>query len=116
MDITTILSIGEGILAVILGGGWFLNWRAAKKKPELENATIDINNTHEAVAAANDANSILREELHEMKEINNELRDRTRSLRDEVEELKEERVVGTILLCKNATCPLRSPEYGMGPS
>lgn len=116
MDFITILSIIEGIVVAILGGGWFLNWKAAKKKPELENNATETSTQHEVVTAANEATQIAIEELHALAESNKDLTERNRELRDEIDDLKTERGIGTMLLCRNTTCPLRSPEFGLGPN
>lgn len=92
------------ILTLICGGGWFVNWRANKRKAngeateseangwakqqEVYQRTIsDLKGTCEYIA--NDRN-LLREENQKLREENNELRNKIMEMENTIFDLKKE--------------------------
>lgn len=104
------------LLGYIFGGGFglfelikFLNTRKEEKKG------AQLNNDHTAVEAANDTTQVTLSALESIEKERNELQGRNRELRDQIDKLRTERGIGTMIICRNGLCPLRNPEYGLGP-
>lgn len=110
MDWTNILGYiltGGGVLGLWEGIKWVYTRRDEKRGIQLEN-------DHKSVDAANDTTNVALSALQSIEEERNELAARNRELRDQLDTLRSERAVGTMLLCRNIDCPLRSPEYLRG--
>lgn len=99
-----IYSIINTIITLFLGGGWFLHWRASRKKANGEATTAEANgweaqqhvyqHTIEDLEKSCDFirkdRDLLRRENEELRKENAELRKRVGSLEDEILELKKD--------------------------
>lgn len=108
----------SNILGFIIGGGGVMGiWELVKwlytRKDEKKGVQLD--NEQKSVDAANDTTQVTLNVLESVEKERDALQERNRELRDQLDKLRTERGVGTMLICRCALCPLRSPEYGLGP-
>lgn len=113
MDLVTILTlIGTALTSGI--AGFFINPRAAWKKPDIDNksteATTDQTKTQTATDAMTAMQSTIESQVHQ----NGELFEKVSALQQENGELKSDLVQCSSALCRVGLCPLREPEKGRG--
>lgn len=113
MDISTILYI-IGSLFSGVGITQFFNWRAAKKKADLENKTIENTNESTAVSTLKDAIEEIRTSNDHFQEVNNQREETIKNMRKELDEYQQDLTICQSLLCKKVCCKKRQPISGMG--
>lgn len=109
MDWTSIIL---AILGVFTCGGyaWWINLKAAKKKPELENRVTESTITETTTNNLDKYSSILSTEL----ERNAQLATTIDELRATISDLKSDLAQCQMAMCRVSLCPFREPEKGMG--
>ena len=113
MDWITIISI----IASALSGGlltYFINPRAAWKKPEIDNKNQETQINQTQFQSYNDSMAAMQSTILSQETRNKELFELNTQAHDEINELKSDLMQCSVALCRNSLCPLREPEKGMG--
>ena len=106
--ITAIISVltTSGIAA------FFINPRAAKKKPEIENKNANAEADKTIVETARELIDELKEERKDTDNRYDKLEEKYKTR--ELDEANSNLVMCSMLICKHTACPLRDPGYGHG--
>ena len=108
--ITAIISVltTSGIAA------FFINPRAAKKKPEIDNKNANAEADKTIVETARELINELKEERKDADDRYDELEEKYDAKTKELDEANSNLVMCSMLICKHTACPLRDPGYGQG--
>ena len=108
--ITAIISVltTSGIAA------FFINPRAAKKKPEIENKNANAEAEKTIIGTARELINELKEERKDADDRYDKLEERYDAKTKELDEANSNLVMCSMLICKHTACPLRDPGYGQG--
>ena len=108
--ITAIISVltTSGIAA------FFINPRAAKKKPEIDNKNANAEADKTIVETARELINELKEERKDADERYDKLEEKYDAKTKELDEANSNLVMCSMLICKHTACPLRDPGYGQG--
>lgn len=113
MDLVTIITlIGTALTSGI--AGFFINPRAAWRKPEIDNKSTEATTDQTKTQTATDAMSAMQETITKQVEANQELFVSNASLQKENGELKSDLIQCSSAICRVGLCPLREPEKGRG--
>lgn len=113
MDLMTILSI----IGSILGGAGitqFFNWRAQKRKADLENNSIQTQNDSAERQSYLESMKSMQDTILSQENRNRELFNENKSCHNELYEIKSDLAQCSTAMCKWGLCPLREPEKGLG--
>lgn len=113
MDWITIISI----IASALSGGvltYFINPRAAWKKPEIDNKAAEVQTSQTQFQSYNDSMGAMQSTILSQETRNKELFELNVQAHDEINKLKSDLMQCSMALCRNSLCPLREPEKGLG--
>ena len=108
------------ITAIISGlttGGvaaFFINPRAAKKKPEIENKNANAEADKTIIETARELINELKEERKDADDRYDKLEEKYDAKTKELDETNSNLVMCSMLICKHTACPLRDPGYGQG--
>lgn len=105
------------IISVLTTGGvaaFFINPRAAKKKPEIENKNANAEADKTIVDTARELINELKEERKDADDRYDKLEERYDAKTKELDETNSNLVMCSMLICKHTACPLRDPGYGQG--
>ena len=105
------------IISVLTTGGiaaFFINPRAAKKKPEIENKNANAEADKTIVETANELINELKEERKDIDIRYDKLEEKYDAKIKELDEANSNLVLCSMLICKHTACPLRDPGYGRG--
>ena len=108
--ITAIISVltTSGIAA------FFINPRAAKKKPEIDNKNANAEADKTIVETARELIDELKEERKDTDNRYDKLEEKYDNKTKELDEANSNLVMCSMLICKHTACPLRDPGYGHG--
>ena len=108
--ITAIISVltTSGIAA------FFINPRAAKKKPEIDNKNANAEADKTIVETARELIDELKEERKDADNRYDKLEEKYDAKTKELDEANSNLVMCSMLICKHTACPLRDPGYGQG--
>ena len=113
MDWITIISI----IASALSGGiltYFINPRAAWKKPEIDNKNQETQTNQIQFQSYNDSMGAMQSTILSQETRNKELFELNVQAHDEINKLKSDLMQCSMALCRNSLCPLREPKKGLG--
>ena len=105
------------IISVRTTGGvaaFFINPRAAKKKPEIENKNANAEADKTIIGTARELINELKEERKDADDRYDKLEERYDAKTKELDETNSNLVMCSMLICKHTACPLRDPGYGQG--
>ena len=105
------------IISVLTTGGiaaFFVNPRAAKKKPEIENKNSNAEADKTIVDTAKELLNELKEDRKDADERYDRLEEKYDAKTKELDEANSNLVMCSMLICKHTACPLRDPGYGQG--
>ena len=105
------------IINVLTTGGvvaFFINPRAAKKKPEIENKNANAEADKTIIGTARELINELKEERKDADDRYDKLEERYDAKTKELDETNSNLVMCSMLICKHTACPLRDPGYGQG--
>ena len=105
------------IISVLTTGGiaaFFINPKAAKKKPEIENKNANAEADKTMVETANELINELKEERKDIDIRYDKLEEKYDAKIKELDETNSNLVLCSMLICKHTACPLRDPGYGRG--
>ena len=105
------------IISVLTTGGvaaFFINPKAAKKKPELENDATESQVLQTQAHACSQTILSMQETIKSQEDRNRELFEMNVNAHEEINMLKSDLIQCTSAMCKLAMCPLRVPERGLG--
>ena len=108
--ITAIISVltTSGIAA------FFINPRAAKKKPEIENKNANAEADKTIIGTARELINELKEERKDVYDRYDKLKEKYDIKTKELDEANSNLLMCSMLICKHTACPLRDPGYGQG--
>lgn len=106
------MSIITAVLGVVFGGGsmFWINWKASRKKPELENQVTEATIEGTKVDSLDKYSDVLNKQI----ELTSQLTSQLRELNDKNEEIKSDLAQCQMAICRVALCPFREPERGLG--
>lgn len=113
MDWITIISM----IVSALGGGiltYFINPKAAWKKPELDNKNQEAQTNQTQLQTYNDSMTAMQSTILSQENRNKELFELNVQAHNEINELKSDLMQCSMALCRNSLCPIRVPEKGLG--
>ena len=105
------------IISVLTTGGvaaFFINPRAAKKKPEIENKNANAEADKTIIGTARELINELKEERKDVYDRYDKLEEKYDIKTKELDEANSNLVMCSMLICKHTACPLRDPGYGQG--
>ena len=105
------------IISVLTTGGvaaFFINPKAAKKKPEIENKNANAEADKTIIGTARELINELKEERKDADDRYDKLEERYDAKTKELDETNSNLVMCSMLICKHTACPLRDPGYGQG--
>ena len=105
------------IISVLTTSGiavFFINPRAAKKKPEIENKNANAEADKTIVETAKELMNELKEERKDADNRYDKLEEKYDAKTKELDEANSNLVMCSMLICKHTACPLRDPGYGHG--
>ena len=105
------------IISVLTTGGiaaFFINPRAAKKKPEIDNKNANAEADKTMIETANELINELKEERKDIDIRYDKLEEKYDAKIKELDEANSNLVMCSMLICKHTACPLRDPGYGRG--
>ena len=105
------------IISVLTTSGiavFFINPRAAKKKPEIENKNANAEADKTIVETARELIDELKEERKDTDNRYDKLEEKYDNKTRELDEANSNLVMCSMLICKHTACPLRDPGYGHG--
>ena len=113
MDWITIISI----IASALSGGlltYFINPRAAWKKPEIDNKAAEAQTESTAVLSLKDAIEEIRKSNDHFQEVNEQREGTIEKLRSQLTECEKNLSISNSWICKMGSCTHRCPVRGGG--
>lgn len=101
----------SSVASLLAGGGiiQFINWKAAKKKANLDNDSIAVENLNKVIETLERSNS-------HFETVNKQREDTICRLRDKLTECEGDLTYCQSLLCKKMLCKKRLPIAGLGKS
>ena len=105
------------IVSVLTTGGvaaFFINPKAAKKKPEIENKNANAEADKTIIGTARELINELKEERKDADDRYDKLEEKYDAKTKELDEANSNLVMCSMLICKHTACPLRDPGYGQG--
>ena len=105
------------IISVLTTSGiavFFINPRAAKKKPEIENKNANAEADKTIVDTAKELINELKEDRKDADERYDRLEEKYDAKTKELDETNSNLAMCSMLICKHTACPLRDPGYGQG--
>ena len=105
------------IISVLTTGGiaaFFINPRAAKKKPEIENKNANAEADKTIIETARELINELKEDRKDADDRYDKLEEKYDAKTKELDETNSNLVMCSMLICKHTACPLRDPGYGQG--
>ena len=106
----------SAIISILTCSGviWWLNPKAAKKKPELENDATEAQVLQTKTQAYSQMILSMQETIKSQEDRNRELFEMNVNAHEEINMLKSDLIQCTSAMCRLAMCPLRVPERGLG--
>lgn len=106
----------SAIISILTCSGviWWLNPKAAKKKPELENDATEAQVLQTQGRACSQMILSMQETIKSQEDRNRELFEMNVNAHEEINMLKSDLIQCTSAMCRLAMCPLRVPERGLG--
>lgn len=106
----------SAIISILTCSGviWWLNPKAAKKKPELENDATEAQVLQTQAHAYSQTIQSMQETIKSQEDRNRELFEMNVNAHEEINMLKSDLIQCTSAMCRLAMCPLRVPERGLG--
>ena len=106
----------SAIISILTCSGviWWLNPKAAKKKPELENDATEAQVLQTKTQAYRQMILSMQETIKSQEDRNRELFEMNVNAHEEINMLKSDLIQCTSAMCRLAMCPLRVPERGLG--
>lgn len=106
----------SAIISILTCSGviWWLNPKAAKKKPELENDATEAQVLQTQANAYSQMILSMQETIKSQEDRNRELFEMNVNDHEEINMLKSDLIQCTSAMCRLAMCPLRVPERGLG--
>ena len=106
----------SAIISILTCSGviWWLNPKAAKKKPELENDATESQVLHTQAHACSQTILSMQETIKSQEDRNRELFEMNVNAHEEINMLKSDLIQCTSAMCRLSMCPLRVPERGLG--
>lgn len=106
----------SAIISILTCSGviWWLNPKAAKKKPELENDATEAQVLQTQANAYSQMILSMQETIKSQEDRNRELFEMNVNAHEEINMLKSDLIQCTSAMCRLAMCPLRVPERGLG--
>ena len=106
----------SAIISILTCSGviWWLNPKAAKKKPELENDATEAQVLQTQAHACGQMIQSMQETIKSQEDRNRELFEMNVNAHEEINMLKSDLIQCTSAMCRLAMCPLRVPERGLG--
>lgn len=106
----------SAIISILTCSGviWWLNPKAAKKKPELENDVTESQVLQTQAHACSQTIQSMQETIKSQEDRNRELFEMNVNAHEEINMLKSDLIQCTSAMCRLAMCPLRVPERGLG--
>ena len=106
----------SAIISILTCSGviWWLNPKAAKKKPELENDATEAQVLQTQAHVYSQMILSMQETIKSQEDRNRELFEMNVNAHEEINMLKSDLIQCTSAMCKLAMCPLRVPERGLG--
>ena len=106
----------SAIISILTCSGviWWLNPKAAKKKPELENDATEAQVLQTQGHACSQMILSMQETIKSQEDRNRELFEMNVNAHEEINMLKSDLIQCTSAMCRLAMCPLRVPERGLG--
>lgn len=103
-------------ISILTFGGvfWWINPKAAKKKPELENDATEAQILQTRAQACSQIIQSMQETIKSQEDRNRELFEMNTSAHEENNNLRSDLIQCTSAMCRLAMCPLRVPERGLG--
>ena len=104
------------LVSIITGGGlmFFINPKAAKKKPEIENKTANAEADKTIIETARELINELKEDRKEADDRYDRLEEKYDAKTKELDNANSDLAICSLLICRNSACPLRDPSYGKG--
>lgn len=107
--------VSAAISILTCGGAiWWLNPKAAKKKPELENAATEAQILQTQAQAYSQTIQSMQETIKSQEDRNRELFEINTRAHEENNNLRSDLIQCTSAMCRLAMCPIRIPERGLG--
>ena len=106
----------SAIISILTCSGviWWLNPKAAKKKPELENDATEAQVLQTQAHASSQTILSMQETIKSQEDRNRELVEMNVNAHEEINMLKSDLIQCTSAMCRLSMCPLRVPERGLG--
>lgn len=106
----------SAVISILTCGGaiWWLNPKAAKKKPELENAVTESQILQTQAQAYSQTIQSMQETIKSQEDRNRELFEINTRAHEENNNLRSDLIQCTSAMCRLAMCPIRIPERGLG--
>ena len=106
----------SAIISILTCSGviWWLNPKAAKKKPELENNATEAQVLQTQANAYSQMILSMQETIKSQEDRNRELFEMNVNAHEEINMLKSDLIQCTSAMCRLSMCPLRVPERGLG--
>ena len=106
----------SAIISILTCSGviWWLNPKAAKKKPELENDATEAQVLQTQAHACSQTILSMQETIKSQEDRNRELFEMNVNAHEEINMLKSDLIQCTSAMCRLTMCPLRVPERGLG--
>lgn len=106
----------SAIISILTCSGviWWLNPKAAKKKPELENDATEAQVLQTQANAYSQMILSMQETIKSQEDRNRELFEMNVNAHEEINMLKSDLIQCTSAMCRLAMCPMRVPERGLG--
>lgn len=106
----------SAIISILTCSGviWWLNPKAAKKKPELENDATEAQVLQTQAHVYSQMILSMQETIKSQEDRNRELFEMNVNAHEEINMLKSDLIQCTSAMCRLSMCPLRVPERGLG--
>ena len=106
----------SAIISILTCSGviWWLNPKAAKKKPELEIDATEEQVLQTQAHACSQTILSMQETIKSQEDRNRELFEMNVNAHEEINMLKSDLIQCTSAMCRLSMCPLRVPERGLG--
>lgn len=92
------------VVSVVTSGGLvqFINWRASKKKANLDNTDLEVDTLNKVI-------DTLQESNQHFETVNQQREDKINELRKECNECEADYTLATSYICLRCSCPKRLP-------
>ena len=101
----------SAIISILTCSGviWWLNPKAAKKKPELENDATEAATENTAVITMKEAIEEIRKSNEHFQEINDQRERKIQEMQTKIMDLEKDLLLATTYICGNCGCSYRFP-------